>query len=177
MPKGSTNAAKTHCPKGHEYTPENTRVVNGSRQCKACQAEWGRRNRDKTRETQRAYRAANRERLNAQSRKRLASDPEARKKNTAGVRRWRFGVTQEQYEEMVAAQQGLCAICGNPETYRNPSGDVKTLAVDHDHVTGRVRELLCSACNKALGLFRDDPDRMIAAAKYVQRHKELADAV
>jgi hypothetical protein len=62
---------------------------------------------------------------------------------------------------MLAAQGGLCAICRAA-----PAGHV-----DHDHVTGAVRELLCFNCNGGLGQFRDDPAVLRAAADYVERHR------
>lgn len=51
-----------------------------------------------------------------------------------------FGITWEQYDQMLSSQGGVCALCGDP-----PKG--KRLAVDHDHKTGKVRGLLCSFCN------------------------------
>lgn len=79
-------------------------------------------------------------------------------------RRYRrdYGITPLQYEEMVAEQSGLCLICGGP-----PNGRGKRLHVDHCHDTGAVRGLLCGNCNTALGLFGDDPDRLLAAAAYL----------
>src|SRR5207253_2176895 len=62
-----------------------------------------------------------------------------------------FGLTIEQYESMLAAQGGGCAICGRP-----PREDI-SLHVDHDHETGRVRGLLCFDCNATLGKAADDP--------------------
>lgn len=59
----------------------------------------------------------------------------------------RYGITVEQYDEMLAAQGGHCALCP-----WEPS-DGKVLAVDHDHETGRVRGLLCRGCNLALATF------------------------
>lgn len=75
----------------------------------------------------------------------------------------KFGVSREQYVEMHDAQQGVCAICGRP----CPTG--RSLAVDHDHSTGRVRGLLCMPCNTAIGQMGDDPERLVAAASYLQR--------
>src|SRR5690606_28752964 len=82
-----------------------------------------------------------------------------------------FGITAEQYRQMHAAQGGVCAICGEPET-RTRGGKVCDLAVDHDHATGAVRQLLCSRCNTGLGWFRDDPELLATAAEYVTRHRD-----
>ena len=80
------------------------------------------------------------------------------------------GLTHEQFEAMRVAQGDLCAICKNPETdlHRTASGVVRELSIDHDHKTGAVRSLLCGRCNKAIGLMLDDPERLIAAAEYLQ---------
>lgn len=72
----------------------------------------------------------------------------------------RRGLTESDYNEMLSAQGGCCAICGDPPKQRR-------LAVDHCHSTGENRALLCDLCNKALGGFRDNPEIMIKAAKYV----------
>lgn len=74
----------------------------------------------------------------------------------------KFGLTPEQYVLMSQAQNGLCAICGQPPGARR-------LAVDHDHATGQVRSLLCGPCNIALGNFRDDPSRLRAAIAYLEK--------
>ena len=60
-----------------------------------------------------------------------------------------FGITPEQYDEMLLAQGGGCAICGRA----CPTG--RALAVDHDHETGIVRALLCVTCNRHLGIFEN----------------------
>ncbi len=83
-----------------------------------------------------------------------------------------FGISLETYEKMVEVQNGLCAICGKAETVRhNVARRVQELAVDHDHVTGKVRALLCSNCNTGLGDFNDDPDLLVKAAIYLEKHK------
>lgn len=75
----------------------------------------------------------------------------------------RFGINIEQYQEMLEAQGGGCAICGGKdENY--------SLAVDHCHATGRIRGLLHSKCNQGIGLFGDSPDLLRAAAAYLERH-------
>lgn len=74
-----------------------------------------------------------------------------------------FGITQEEYDGMLLAQGGGCAICG-----KTPEQEGKALSVDHDHVTGRVRGLLCTPHNFGVGLFRDDPEMLRRASVYVK---------
>lgn len=83
----------------------------------------------------------------------------------------KYGLTREDYAEMLAAQDGVCALCDNPETMTR-EGAVRLLAVDHDHETGAVRALLCARCNAGLGNFDDDPVALRAAALYLEEHKE-----
>ena len=77
-----------------------------------------------------------------------------------------LGLTPEQLDDLLTSQDGVCAICKRAEslTYR---GRVREMALDHCHKTGRVRGLLCAACNQGLGKFDDDPDRLAAAVLYV----------
>lgn len=75
----------------------------------------------------------------------------------------RYGITAEEADAMLAAQGGLCAVCRTAPAAH----------VDHDHETGRVRQLLCFTCNGGLGQFRDDPAVLRAAARYVERHRGL----
>jgi len=75
----------------------------------------------------------------------------------------KYGITSADYAAMVARQGGHCACCGGDPTARG-------LVVDHDHKTGKVRELLCEPCNQGIGCFRDSLDRLDLAAKYLQRH-------
>ncbi len=80
-----------------------------------------------------------------------------------------YGLTSEQYEERVSAQKGLCAICGGSPTGNGKSGN--KLNVDHNHVTGEVRDLLCWRCNKLLGDASDNPTILRQAAEYLERHQ------
>ena len=71
------------------------------------------------------------------------------------------------YETLFSEQKGLCAICHNPET----SQRYKTLTVDHCHKTNGVRGLLCSNCNRALGMFRESPEILKSTIKYLKRYE------
>ena len=83
----------------------------------------------------------------------------------------RFNITGEQFQKMLAAQGGICAICGGIETHVLKSGKIKELSVDHCHATGTVRGLLCVKCNRALGYFDDSVERIKRAATYLERSK------
>ena len=103
-----------------------------------------------------------------------AENPEKRRESDRRQALRKMGVTPEWYAETLAAQGGGCAICGSPE-----GTDGRTsLSVDHDHRCCPARTscdrcrrgLLCHRCNLALGSMLDDPDRLLAAAKYIERH-------
>lgn len=76
-----------------------------------------------------------------------------------------YGMTLDEVEQMLTLQGGLCAICQHPIGYSTKRG----LNVDHDHITGKVRGLLCFGCNNGLGNFKDDPQRLAAAIKYLRK--------
>lgn len=96
----------------------------------------------------------------------------ARSRATARSKRLaKYGLTADDYDRLVAAQAGVCAICERPERLVQPNrrdGD-ESLAVDHDHDTGRVRGLLCMTCNTAIGKLGDDPALLRRAADYLER--------
>jgi len=75
-----------------------------------------------------------------------------------------YGLTLTDYRNLLAKQEGGCAICHTS----NPGGSRGRFCVDHDHKTGRVRGLLCQSCNRAIGLLGDDANRLIAAAAYLR---------
>jgi hypothetical protein len=78
----------------------------------------------------------------------------------------KYGLTEEQYLELYKSARGACQVCGTVPTGRGP---YRSLNVDHDHVTGRVRGLLCAACNKALGYARDNSDTLRKLADYLEK--------
>jgi len=79
------------------------------------------------------------------------------------------GITPEDYDEMLDAQNGVCAICGKQETAVNNTGKtVKRLAVDHDHDTGAIRGLLCTRCNTAIGCLLEDEEIILGALSYIR---------
>lgn len=89
-------------------------------------------------------------------------------------RKWQAaGVDATRYQEMLLEQGGVCAICAQPERAPDKaSGKTKDLAIDHDHATGAIRALLCSNCNRGLGLFNDDDGLLAKAQTYVLYHRQ-----
>ena len=87
--------------------------------------------------------------------------------NSAGYFYRKYKLTMRGVAELRAAQGDRCAICGDPEPQH----------LDHDHRTGTIRKLLCQRCNHGLGLFRDDPKLLHAAAYYVEFHTARQEVV
>jgi hypothetical protein len=82
--------------------------------------------------------------------------------------KYQYGITVADYDAMYARQGGKCAIC---DTFKEKG----KLVVDHNHKTGKVRELLCHLCNAMIGCAREDIAILAAAAAYLHReqHPEL----
>ncbi len=80
-----------------------------------------------------------------------------------------YGLDPAAYNAMIAVQKNCCAICAKEET-ETRKGVLRALAVDHNHQTGQVRELLCTACNKLIGLANEDRDTLLAALRYLDKH-------
>lgn len=81
-----------------------------------------------------------------------------------------YGLTVEAYDAMLASQGNTCAICktDNPYGHGNEPTRMKmSFAVDHCHETGTVRGLLCNTCNRGLGFFKDNPQLLLEAFKYI----------
>lgn len=74
----------------------------------------------------------------------------------------RYKMKQEEFEDMKSQQNNLCAICKNKSD--------KILHVDHDHNTGKTRELLCYKCNSGLGQFKENAEKIKLAINYLKKH-------
>lgn len=165
------------CIKGHVLTEENTyRYPNGRLVCKICRRDSNRKSmglapsdaplktwvRDKDRKKSHCpqghpYDEENtRYTANGQRRCKICDYNRNREKQFQD----KYGLTVEQYEIMCLMQNNLCAICcEEPE---------ENLHVDHDHVTGEVRGLLCNNCNNGLGRFKDNIESLENAILYLR---------
>ncbi len=81
-----------------------------------------------------------------------------------GIKR-KYGITKEEYNNMLKEQNGKCVICGIDfnNTYQ--------IDIDHNHKTSKVRGLLCSGCNTGLGKFKENTFILIKAIKYLEKYK------
>lgn len=177
---------KTYCCNGHEYTEENTFIKNGRRACRICRNSRQRERNERMKQGIRikpdrrhqthckrghpftdentSIRKGKRHcRLCARYRKKFYRN---KNKDAASIEdrksslKKNYNISIEDYEMMALAQGGVCAVCKTYPTRRR-------LDVDHNHKTGTIRGLLCEHCNKALGLLRDDPKLLLAAAAYI----------
>ena len=121
---------------------------------------WQRENRERYRERQNRWRKEHPEKTKEYGRRWREKDPLAYKRTMwkAGLKH-RYGMSDETYRMMYASQSGKCLICGQSE---------KILCVDHNHVTGVIRGLLCHVCNSGIGRFQDDPGLCEKAAQYLR---------
>ena len=85
------------------------------------------------------------------------------------VLRKTYGITEEDYNILALKQDNKCAICSEMETGTRRGIAIKRLSVDHDHISGKVRGLLCNRCNKALGGFNDSAILLSNAINYLNK--------
>ncbi len=85
----------------------------------------------------------------------------------------RYGITDDQYHQRLARQGYKCLIC-NATTSGN--GNSHYFDVDHDHVTGKIRGLLCRRCNVTAGVLENNVERIKSLTRYIQFHKDNPDA-
>lgn len=132
------------------------------------------------------YQERHRDEINKKAREKRKTDPEYRAKSIATQKRWlennrekfaiikkksilkhTYGITLEEYGAILKSQKGVCAICKDAQIkYKNKSD----LCIDHNHNTNKVRGLLCHACNRALGMLKDDIKILESAISYLKKH-------
>ncbi len=90
----------------------------------------------------------------------------------------RFGLSIVEYRQMFIDQDNKCAICNQPETRiftqrtEKREMQIAKLCLDHNHETGKLRQLLCHDCNTGIGKFKDDIQRLQSAINYLKKHKD-----
>ena len=114
----------------------------------------------------RKYYKKNRERFLEKARKQRIEHPEQVKAYNLK----QFNLTPSDYQRMYENQNGLCAVCHQTETRISKNGLIAPLCVDHNHSTGKNRDLLCTHCNLALGHVKDNIQILLNLAEYLRRH-------
>lgn len=148
---------------------------------RAAAREWRQKNHERAKAAQRARYAQNKEEVQKKAAA-YRSDPEHRERAKQRSAEWRernrhrkreysraaylksrYGLAFDRYNQMLADQGHACAICGD-------TLPTNWICVDHCHASGTVRALLCAACNAAIGLVKERPEVLRAAATYLESH-------
>lgn len=145
---------KKHCPTCKQIlaiTEFSTMKVRGgiASHCKSCSNSWGK------------------EYLNTVEGKRKKEDYYQKRKDKYIDRKLRkkYGISYDQYKEILKSQNSKCSICG-----KTPGENKKLLAVDHNHLTGKNRGLLCSSCNICIGFIEKNDLSTESIAEYLKSH-------
>ncbi len=144
------NPAKTKARSAKHYK-DNPKKVN------ADSAKWGKKNPEKRKISRKKW---------------VKKNPEKAKTIAKRTRLKKYGLSIDDFENMVDEQSNRCVICGEYEVIRNyKNGKIKELSIDHDHETGQVRELLCHRCNTMLGMAGDDFEILQKGSEYLKKWK------
>ena len=130
-----------------DFYPDDRRTTGLSSRCKKCQKqqaqEWGR--------------------SHPESRRQIIQNWKSRtdipKHNRKIWNKRVYNLTPEDTERLSKSQKGVCAVCGE--------GLTSKYHIDHDHITGKIRGLLCRSCNLGLGFFQDSVPKLMAAIQYL----------
>ena len=128
--------------------------------CKLCVSDYDKTNPEKKAEQKKRHYLKNKEKIDQRARDWYNNNKDRSKGNA--IQR-KYGITTEIFNQMRESQQYRCAICGTGEDSLK-----KKLVIDHCHNTGKVRKLLCTNCNVAIGMFKENPRIMFSAMEYLK---------
>jgi hypothetical protein len=109
------------------------------------------------------------EHIEQRKKKWLEENKERKKRVDRAYHLKRYSLTPEEFDRLVLQSAGKCPICGVTFGTNGLKGD--GAVVDHDHATGKVRGIICNACNRGIGQFSEDTDVMLNAVKWLQNAK------
>lgn len=143
-----------------EFTTEKGKRSNKCKECRAKAATYMREYYEKNRTKMKVC-------MLETYRRRMASDSDSiRKYQLLANYRIKYGLSQQDYEQLLDNQEGKCAICRDSLVPYS-----RFACVDHNHATGFVRGILCPRCNAGIGLLREDRDVMLRAIEYLSEIK------
>lgn len=137
-----------------------------SQPCKQCKSEIGHTDKERTR--RREYK---RKKYNYNARKPRETNPNIIKQKRQGYKlKYRYNLSQKDWNKRYLQQNGVCMICGKPETsIDNNTGNIRKLGFDHNHKTGQIRDLLCTKCNLLVSNACEDITILQAAIRYLEK--------
>lgn len=158
------------CRNGHPYTQENTYIdPTGSKRCRECRRSVHYPKHKATgirKQSSRRFYERHKERLISKSSEYYKENkPKTLARLRKAYLKYAYGITLEEFQAMLISQGNKCALCDDEFT-----GNLKP-HMDHDHATGKNRELLCPKCNWGIGLFKEEPALFQKAIAYLEKHK------
>jgi hypothetical protein len=103
--------------------------------------------------------------LHKASQREFRATPEGKRRSRGYYLKHKYGITIDEFDSLFIRQGRSCAIC------RRQQSDASGWHLDHDHITGAIRSILCGSCNQGLGLFGDSVGRLLLAADYIRKHR------
>jgi hypothetical protein len=141
------NGDKTHCVHGHPFSKDNTALYKQgkyiTRVCLTCRS------------------------VRAKAYRTLYPEKVALKHKAEDCKK-RFGISLEEYNRLLKLQNNKCALCGGE--FEGTGTEKLSPSLDHNHVTGALREFIHHTCNTAIGFLNDDPKLCRLAAEYLEKH-------
>lgn len=161
-------------PSNRETSRERVRNNKTRPEAKAKDEIWRVKYRDENKETLRSKQRENQPRRNEQQKERYHANPEKRRRaidaSLASRLKKKYGLTQEQKDELFIRHGSKCPICKSAEPQTT-----KRFCVDHCHKTTKIRGILCHHCNVLLGYAKDNIEILAAAIEYLKGHNAAQD--
>jgi hypothetical protein len=150
-------AARIYREKNREQINQKSREFSHTDKRKKYIKNYKEKNKEKIKQQGRDYRQSHKEKSNESSRNYYNKNKE---KELDRIRFKKYGITGDLFREILERQGEKCPICGKVLT-KNPS-------VDHDHITGKIRGLICNSCNLTIGIVGESPEILRNIAKYLE---------
>lgn len=171
--KDNPEKCREHCRKYYAENKEKCRAQAraGYVRNKETRRTYYKNNKEKLCSKQRDYYAKNKEKFTAYSRKWRAENPDKMRE----LRLKQYAISQDDYNALLVKQGGVCAVCGAKPFSEEAKN--RRLSVDHNHISGKVRGLLCIRCNIGLGMLRENLGILRNLIEYIEVHMVSHDPV